>query len=100
MIEITPITSEIFNPRPIDGYMNATAMSKAADRDLQDFLDLPETKEYLEVLAKHTQLPLSELIRVEEETWVHPNLGIYLGQGLSPKLAAQIAHLLFNTEEA
>ena len=98
LIEHT-VEGEIVLQRPRDGYINATAMCKAAGKRLNDYLRLGTTKAFLEALALDAGIPASNLVqmirgrgdRVQQGTWVHPDVAINLGQWLSPAFAVQVS---------
>jgi len=83
------ITHEI-NHSPIeqrasDGYINATAMCKAAGKLMGDYLRLESSKAFLQALANDMGIPISKLIQSVrgglehlQGTWVHPQAAIHL----------------------
>jgi len=88
---------EVIYQRVKDGYVNATAMCKAADRQINDYTRLRTTAPFLEELASETGIPVSELIHTikggvptMQGTWVHPQVAIHLAQWLSPKFAVRV----------
>lgn len=83
--------------RSEDGYINATAMCKAAGKLMGDYNRLAATQAYLEELSSDMGIPISQLIQVLrpggdglQGTWVHPQVAIHLAQWLSPKFAVQV----------
>lgn len=89
---------EIIQQRAVDGYINATAMGKAVGKKIYDYDRLATTKEFLAELSSETGIPVSELVITIkrgasdlQETWVHPDVAIHLGQWLSPKFAVRVA---------
>lgn len=92
----------LITQRAKDGYINATAMCKAANRKMNDYSRLSTTAAFLEALGAETGIPASELIQslkgglIEEQgTWVHPQVAIHLAQWLSPQFAVQVTLWVF-----
>ena len=52
------------NQRAFDGYINATALCKACNKKINDYLRLNNTKEFCKELSSETGIPVSELIQV------------------------------------
>lgn len=91
------------NQRIIDGYINATALSKASGKLIADYLRLTSTKEFLEELSIDVGNPITELVQVVrggypelQGTWVHPYVAINLAQWLSPKFAVQVSRWIYD----
>lgn len=85
-----------------DGYINATALCKAAGKRLNNYIRTAETKAFIDELSRDTLKSASELIQVVkggnpelQGTWVHPYVAINFGQWLSPKFAVQISKWVF-----
>lgn len=99
--------------RAADGYVNATALCKAAGKRWNDYFRLDSTKEYLQALSEKlgievvsasvTGFPVTEahnpataLIQVfqggnsQQGTWIHPQVAIHLGMWLSSDFAVQV----------
>jgi hypothetical protein len=57
------VEKEIIEQRVSDGYINATAMCKAAGRNWFDYRRQKTTDPYLNALASETGIPASELIQ-------------------------------------
>ena len=92
--------SEFIIPMREDGYIHATALCKAANKKVNHWLELKETKELRNKLEKsETGIPVSQLIEVykgnsgkySQGTWIHPDLGIQLAQWCSPNFALQVS---------
>ena len=71
-----------------DGYINATAMCKAAGKLLNDYTRLGSTREFLAALAGSTGIPVDQLVRMiltgpneQRGTWVHPKSQSTLASG-------------------
>jgi hypothetical protein len=80
--------------REDDGFLNATAMCKAAGKRWNDYYSRPETLEFLEELSLFTSLPVNRLVVSKQGrpdrgggTWVHPRLACHLAQWCSAKFA-------------
>jgi hypothetical protein len=89
--------SEIISQRVTDGYINATAMCKAANKKMNDYTRLNTTKPYLDELSAATGIPATTLILTIsggtphlQGTWVHPQVAVHLAQWLSPKFAVLV----------
>lgn len=88
----------VIHQRPIDGYINATAMCRAANKAWADYRRLKTTGDYLDALSVDMGIPISELIQSVsggfphlQGTWVHPQAAIHLAQWLSPEFAVQVS---------
>lgn len=84
--------------RSSDGFINATAMCRAAGKQFSDYEGTTQTNEFLNELSNSLRVPRS-LLTFEQVsgpvdhrgTWVHPDVAINLGQWLSPKFAVIVA---------
>lgn len=92
------VQNSIVEQRAGDGYINATAMCKAAGKMMADYTRLKTTKEFLAALEADMGIPISQLIQVlknghtgEQGTWVHPQVAINLAIWLSPQFAVQVS---------
>jgi hypothetical protein len=92
--------SEFIIPMREDGYIHATALCKAANKKVNHWLELKETKELRNKLEKSdTGINISQLIEVYkgnsgkyvQGTWIHPDLGIQLAQWCLPNFALQVS---------
>ena len=88
--------------RLTDGYINATALCEACDKELEDYTRLKVTNEFMKELSKETKIPISQLMQPFESTnsvingtWVHPQLAINLAQWASPKLGVSVPQWVF-----
>ncbi|MBC7507046.1 MAG: KilA-N domain-containing protein [Sandarakinorhabdus sp.] len=88
----------LIQQRTADGYINATAMCKAAGRLFADYARLAQTKAFLAELSSVMGIPITELIQSVgggtpelQGTWVHPQVSIHLAQWASPKFAVQVS---------
>lgn len=80
-----------------DGYINATAMCRAAGKEFGHYNANATTKAFLAELSSEIGIPISELIQAvsggnpaHQGTWVHPQVAIHLGQWVSPKFAVLV----------
>lgn len=88
----------IIEQRAVDGYINATAMCKAADRKIAKYFENDSTQAFIQELSADVRIPTSELIQIIkggephlQGTWVHPQVSTHLAQWLSPKFAVQVS---------
>lgn len=86
-----------------DGYVNATAMCKAAGKEFSDYKKLVTTKAYVNELSSALTIPQDGLIDSivggvpqMQGTWVHPQVAIHLAQWLSPKFAVLVSKWVFD----
>ena len=63
------VQGSIIEQRAADGYINATAMCKAAGKQMNDYTRLDTTKAFLKELSEDTGIPVSQLIQVLREGW-------------------------------
>lgn len=95
-------TSDLVVPIRSDGMIDATALCKAANKKLNDYIRLKTTQHYLEVLKSDTGIPVSQLITIQkgnsklftQGTWVHRKVGYHLAQWISPAFAVQVSNIL------
>jgi KilA-N domain len=57
------VDGQLIEQRKIDGYINATAMCKAASKLFADYSRLRTTEAFLKELASDMGIPISELIQ-------------------------------------
>lgn len=88
---------ELVTQRSGDGYVNATAMCKAAGKRWPDYNRLASTQDFLAELAGVVQIPTTGLVQTlaggiaaQQGTWVHPQVAIHLAQWASPKFAVEV----------
>ena len=65
--------------------INATALCRAGNKLIADYLRLSNTKAYLEAVESNMGIPILELIKVNtggdhSGTWVHRKIGYHLAQ--------------------
>lgn len=93
---------QVVRLRSKDGYVNATAMCKAAGKFWADYYRLGSTKEFLVELSSEVGIPITELIQsltgghpATQGTWVHPQVAINLAQWLSARFAVQVTQWVY-----
>lgn len=87
----------IIYQRHKDGYVNATAMCKAAGKLMGNYNQLETTKEFIQALSSDIGIPITDIIITQrggdpilQGTWVHPDLAVHLAMWLSPKFAVKV----------
>lgn len=90
--------NQLISQRIEDGYVNATAMCKAAGKTWSHYYELITTKSFINELSSALGIPVDGLIQSIvggvpqlQGTWVHPQIAINLGQWLSPKFAVLVS---------
>lgn len=76
-----------------DGYFNMTKAAKQFGKNVNEFLRLPSTKEYLDAL--YGEIPYQELVIVQRGsgllpkvgTWAHPKLAVFFARWLDVRFA-------------
>ena len=88
----------LIEQRAADGYINATAMCKAAGKNFADYRRNGTTDAFLKELSAVMGIPITELIQSVngghpslQGTWVHPQVSIHLAQWASPKFAVMVS---------
>ncbi|SMC39536.1 KilA-N domain-containing protein [Papillibacter cinnamivorans] len=83
--------------RVTDGYINATAMCKAAGKQMKEYNRLSTTGPFLQELSAATGIPTERLtvsisggVPQQQGTWVHPQVAVHLAQWLSPKFSVLV----------
>jgi hypothetical protein len=97
------LATEVIHQRVKDGYVNATAMCKAAGKPWADYNRLGTTGLYLDALSADMGIPISGLVQsikggvpTMQGTWVHPQVAIHLAQWLSPEFAVKVTKWVFD----
>lgn len=103
------VNNSVIEQRESDGYINATALCKVANKLFKDYMGNKSTAEFLEELSADSglQIQLGEKSLVEQKqalietfpgapstgggSWVHPQVAIHLGQWASGKFAVQVS---------
>lgn len=97
------LEKEVIHQRVRDGYVNATAMCKAADKSWADYNRLGNSTAFLNALSADMGIPITELVQSIrggtpdlQGTWVHPQVAINLAQWLSPDFAVKVTKWIFD----
>ena len=106
------VENSLVHQRVDTGYVNATAMCKAAGKKISGYFRLKTTGPFLQALAGKTGidigLPVARirttgLVQIIQGgpahlqgTWVHPRVAIHLAQWLSPEFAVQVTEWVFD----
>ncbi len=92
------VENRIVQQRASDGYINATALCKAAGKQFHGYARTGPTQRFLQALEAETHRSVSELVQSvrggppdQQGTWVHPYVAINLAQWLSPQFAVQVS---------
>jgi hypothetical protein len=87
----------IIYQRHEDGYVNATAMCKAAGKLIGHYRELDTTKEFIQALSVDIGKTITDIIVTKrggepylQGTWVHPQIAIHLAQWLSPSFSVKV----------
>lgn len=96
------LDGEVIGIRQRDGYVNATAMCKAAGREWKHYNENKTTAAFLAELSREVGIPTSELIQSvrggnpdDQGTWVHPQVATHLAQWLSPRFAVRVSQWVY-----
>ena len=96
-----PIAGQAVHQRVPDGYINATALCKAAGKRFFDYHRRGATTEFIAVLSLETGIPVSRMVQIYrgqpthlQGTWVHPRVAIHLGMWLSPRFAVRVTRIV------
>lgn len=104
-LDLIPHTyqGQIVRLRSRDGYVNATAMCQAANKNWADYNRLGSTKAFLQELSAEVGIPIPELIQsvsggnpALQGTWVHPQVAIHLAQWLSATFAVRVTQWVYD----
>lgn len=96
------VDSSPIDQRAYDGYVNATALCKACDKQLKHYLENKSTQAFLDELSRSVGIPTDQLVQIintgankNRGTWVHPQVAINLGQWASPRFAVLVSQWVF-----
>ena len=96
------LNGEVISQRQEDGYINATAMCKAANKQFSDYTRQITVSAFLNELSSDRGIHVTELIQSvrgglpsQQGTWVHPHIAVHLAQWLSPKFAVLVSNWVF-----
>ena len=97
LIDADKFVSRSWNGTPIsrrttDGYVNATAMAKANDKQWHDYWRTDRASEYLEALSAETGFSVSNLCLTTkggayQGTWVHPRVAVDFARWINARFA-------------
>lgn len=97
------VGGEIISQRSKDGYINATAMCKAAGREFKHYNENRTSREFRQELAKSVGIPADHLVQVISTgpnalrgTWVHPRIAVHLAQWLSSRFAVMVSGWVYD----
>jgi hypothetical protein len=90
------VSGAVINQRVVDGYIDATALCRAASKHWHNYIGAEQNGHFVRALCESTEMARHDLIHevpVEGEVhvWVHPQLAINLAQWLSAKFAVQVS---------
>lgn len=88
----------LITQREEDGFINATAMCKAAGKEWSHFNSNASTKAFLEALEGSLGIPGDQIVQSiatgpneGRGTWVHPQVAVNLAQWLSAEFAVKVS---------
>ena len=80
--------------RKEDGYINATQLCQAGNKQWNDYFRTKNTKAYLEALKRSTGINAGLLIKTvsggineKRGTWIHRKVAIHMAQWISPEFS-------------
>jgi len=90
-----------FYQRTQDGYLNATALVKASNKVISDFLGNARTRKLIEAIASELGISSSEVVHVIkgggpklQGTWIHPYLAVHFAAWCSPEFAVKVSEIV------
>ena len=84
-----------------DGYINATKLCQAGEKQFRAWNQNDKTKRFLEVLSSTVRILTVEIIKHEQgrngerHTWVHPQVAINIAQWISPEFDVQVSKWVY-----
>lgn len=88
----------VISQREVDGYINATAMCKAAGKAWANYHQNDTTKSFLAALEGSLGIPRDHIVQSISTgpnegrgTWVHPQIAVHLAQWLSAEFAVKVS---------
>jgi KilA-N domain len=85
----------IIEIRSEDGYVNATQMCKAGNKEFKHWVTLKSTLELFTSAKENVDNPTLKLIESKQGrnggSWIHPDLAVQLAQWISPSFAIQVS---------
>lgn len=91
--EMKKVNGVEIRQRLSDGYIDATAICDACDKDFSDYAQIRFTKRFITELSHETGIDETVLLQKADgvaEIWVHPLIAINISQWASPKLAVKV----------
>ncbi len=92
----------VIQQRLNDGYINATAMCKAAGKEWANYHQNGATKDFLVALQRSLGIPRDQIVQSimtgsneARGTWVHPQVAINLAQWVSGEFAVLVSEWVF-----
>jgi hypothetical protein len=92
----------VIQQRLTDGYINATAMCKAAGKEWSNYRKNDVTEAFLIALEGSLRIRRDRIVQSvvtgandHRGTWVHPQVAIHLAQWLSPEFAVLVSEWVF-----
>jgi len=100
-------SNSVIDQRADDGYINATALCRAASRKFAHYRENDTTKDFLKALSAKVGIPIinEKQALIESRpgspetgggSWVHPQVAIHLGQWLSADFAVQVGEWVYD----
>lgn len=93
----------LIQQRSGDGYINATAMCKAAGKEWSGYRRLDTTNAFLAALEGSLQISRDLIVQSittganeHRGTWIHPQVAIHLAQWLSPEFAVKVSEWVYD----
>lgn len=93
------LNGSVIDQRSKDGYINATALCKAAGKEWAAYKRNGRAKRFLNALCADMQICMSDLIQEIrgghphlQGTWIHPKVAINLGMWLSPEFEVKVTN--------
>lgn len=93
----------VIQQRATDGYINATAMCRAAEKQWSNYAQNDTAKGFLAALERSLGIPRDVIVQSiltgandQRGTWVHPHVAINLAQWLSSEFAVQVSQWVFD----
>lgn len=92
------VNNSIIDQRTNDGYINATALCKAAGKEWAAYKRNDRTGRFLDALCADMQILMSVLIQEvrggsgQQGTWIHPKVAINLAMWLSPEFEVRVSN--------
>jgi len=101
----SPITTELIinglsvQARLSDGYVNATMLCKAGEKEFSNWMLLERTKRLIEKSSSDLGIPRTQIVDVRkgnssqfiQGSWIHPNLAVQLAQWISDDFANTVS---------